>query len=322
MVGISLATGLIICELSLRALGFQFGLYPTTIQFGYPSPQTLRAEYQIDRDLLWVRRDYRTKLQAARGRQFTVAFLGDSCTELGTYDKAFAAIVRERHPATSYAGLNLGVAGWSSYQGLQQFRRDVVPLRPRMVTLFFGWNDHWMTFGHEDKEIGQFNLEHPPLLLAASDNSRFVQLVNRAIFAYRQSGDARDDGRRPARVSLQDFRSNLTSIIRTARANGITPVLLTAPTSHRRGTEPRYLRDRWVNRLEDLVPLHLAYVEAVREVAAAEHAELVDLHATFDALAPERRDEYFLRDGIHLTPAGDQVIAEKLYEAMDGQIEF
>ena len=40
------------------------------------------------------------------------------------------------------------------------------------------------------------------------------------------------------------------------RANDITPVLVTAPTSHRLGEEPSFLLKRWLEDLSQLVPKH------------------------------------------------------------------
>ncbi|HEX9656559.1 MAG TPA: hypothetical protein VGB89_06570 [Bacteroidota bacterium] len=62
-------------------------------------------------------------------------------------------------------------------------------MRPRAVTILFGWNDHWTTFGIEGKDIGKVNLEQPAWLLQLSE-FRVVQLVNRAIFSLKYPMDA------------------------------------------------------------------------------------------------------------------------------------
>ena len=91
------------------------------------------------------------------------------------------------------------------------------------------------------------------------------------------------------------------------------PILLTAPSSHRKGKEPRYLTERWLNGLSDLIPLHQQYVQAVRDVAAQYHAPLIDLYTEFNRLPQEERDEFFKKDGVHLTRKGDERIAEIIY---------
>jgi lysophospholipase L1-like esterase len=70
--------------------------------------------------------------------------------------------------------------------------------------------------------------------------------------------------------------------------------------------------------LSSLVPVHRQYADAVREVAEKEKVTLVDLAEEFDALPRHRvQAEYFDEDGIHLTPAGDQVIAAILHRRFE-----
>ncbi len=35
-------------EIALRVIGFQFELYPTKVQFGWPDPVTLHNSYHVD----------------------------------------------------------------------------------------------------------------------------------------------------------------------------------------------------------------------------------------------------------------------------------
>ena len=310
---LSLAVPLIVAELALRWSGFRFQLYPTKVQFGWPTPLDLQSDYQIDRELLWVSRQYPSKVTAWKGKRPSVVFMGDSCTEFGSYDKSFKSIVQERNGISEFIFVNVGTGGYSSYQGLRQLKRDILLMQPRAVTIYYGWNDHWASFGIEDKDIGQFNLEHPVLLLEISAGSRVVQLINRAIFNLKVPESERNR-RRPERVSLSDFSSNLLEMVNLARENGITPVLLTAPAFHKQGKEPAYLADRWLNDLSELVPLHQRYVNAVRDLASREHVILLDLYAEFERLPESEQSKLLLTDGIHLTEAGSKKTAELLYE--------
>ena len=312
---VSLAVSLVFAEIALRLMGFEFALYPTEIQFGWPDPVTLQDVYQVDSELLWVPKEYSSKVAAWKGKRPTIVFMGDSCTESGGYDRFLEAIIQEQNPNDTFTFVNVGVGGWSSYQGLQQLKRDVLLMMPRVVTIFYGWNDHWASFGIEDKEIGKFNIEHPTFLLKSSANSRVVQLVNRAIFTLKQSTTVRNN-RRPERVSLSDFSSNLLQMVEIARGSGLTPILLTAPSSHKKGEEPAYLARRWLNDLQELVPLHQKYVQAVRDIASKENVLLIDLDAEFDQLPQEDLNQLFTKDGIHLTKEGNKKIAEFMYEGL------
>ncbi len=112
----------------------------------------------------------------------------------------------------------------------------------------------------------------------------------------------------PNRVPLPRYEENLRSLVTEARGAGITPWLITAPSNHVAGHEPAYLARRHVRALSEVVPLHAAYVDATRRVAQQTSAPVCDAAAAFAAL-PQPHDAYFQKDGIHLTEAGDVVMA-------------
>jgi lysophospholipase L1-like esterase len=282
---------LVAAEAALYLAGFSFPLYPEKIEFGWPDPVWLESFYHPDDDLLWVRKDYAETLTRLADERPQLIFLGDSCTELGNYDEYFAQRLRARGWG-SLRLAKLGTAGWSSYQGLRQLERDVVDLRPALVTVLFGWNDHWMGFGIEDAEVGR--LRSP--LVSLLERSRVFQLGMKAGILAARGGRVQ-----PLRVPPSDFRDNLRQIVATARAHGITAVLLTAPTSHRKGHEPPYLVLRQIEDLDQLVPLHQRYASIVREVAEETGAPLCDLERDFAALPEPERAGSFDADGIHLT---------------------
>ena len=302
----------ILGEITLRLIGCEFALYPTKVQFGWPDPVTLRNLYHFDSELLWVPKDYSTRLANWKGKRPTVVFMGDSKTEFGRYDEFLKSIIYEQNANSAFTFVNVGVAGWSSYQGLQQLKRDVVPMLPRFVTIYYGWNDHWASFGIEDKEMGQYNLEYSTLQLEVFSDVRVIQLFNKAIFVLKRSVTEQDE-QEPERVSLADFSSNLLKMIRIARDNGIIPLLLTAPSSHKKGEEPAYLAERWLNDLSELVPIHKKYVQVVRDISSKEDVPLIDLFAEFDRLPQEDINKFFQKDGIHLTSEGNKKIAEIIY---------
>lgn len=311
VLGLVLAIGA--AELALRKSGFEFLLYPSKVQFGWPDPSALRALYQIDQRLLWVPRDYGERVANAVASPPKHVLMGCSCTEHGRYDDAFAKLLDERHAGHSYSFVNLGVGGWSTYQGLQQMQQDVLRIKPKLITIYYGWNDHWATLGIEDKHIGQYNLERSPTLTWLSERSRLAQLLNKTLFRGEFQGLTKEK-----RVSLPDFRSNLDTMVTEAKAAGIVPVLLTAPSSHQEGDEPVYVTLRWLQDRSELVPLHKAYADVVREVAARHGVLLVDLFESFAALDRETLVGCFKVDGVHLNEAGDQRIAEYLYRSLEG----
>lgn len=293
----------VVVETSLRILGFSYVLYPRDIEFGRPDPVMLETGFVEDPEVFWVRRDYYATLERWRQDPPALIFLGDSCTHLGHYDAELARLVAERrHAALSFG--NLAVAGWSSYQGRRQLERDVLPLAPRVVTLYFGWNDHWIGFGIEDKTVALVKR----VFSSGWSRSRIVQLATKATVAMGAHSTAY-----PNRVSLDDFRDNLRAMVGQARSKNVRPVLITAASNHAEGREPPELAERWLRDLSELVPLHQSYVAAVREVAAEDEVDLCDAAARFAQWPHDELDLLFQDDGIHLTAAGDRRLAEFLY---------
>lgn len=308
----SIFFSLALSEVALRLINFEFGLYPTKVQFGWPNPYKLQKYYRIDSKLLWVPKNYSTKIDYWKNRNPFIVFMGDSCTEFGRYDKELKSIYDSQDPHNNLTYVNLGVGGWSSFQGLQQLKRDVLPMKPQVITIYYGWNDHWTSFGIADKEIGKYNLKHSTLLVAIFQNVRLLQLVNKAVFVL-ENKTIKHHKRKPERVSILDFESNLRQMVRVARENGIVPILITAPSSHREGAEPVYLEQRHLNSVHELIPLHRKYVQIVRKVAAKENAPLLDLYKEFNMLPQKELEMLFQKDGIHLTPEGNLKIAESLH---------
>jgi len=292
---LALGTG----EAALRIARFHFDLIPT-LEFGWPDPVTLHKAYAPDPDLVWVRRDYATMLENARTLKPAVVYMGDSCTEFSNYaSKTAAALEQAGSPLAR--GVKLGIGGFTSAQGLEQLRRDVIPLHPRVVTIYYGWNDHWVARGLTDPEIER--AEH---LRTLAEHLRLAQVwlkLEVAIAAQRRP--------LPNRVPVHDYEANLVHMANDARAAGITPVFITAPSNHVAGHEPPYLAKRHVRSLSELVPLHASYVDATKRAAASTGAALCDAAAAFAAL-PGPHDPYFLPDGIHLTEIGSTEMASIL----------
>jgi lysophospholipase L1-like esterase len=305
----SLFLFLAIVEVTLRLSDFSFVLYPEEIEFGQPNPVLLKDAFLEDDELFWVTQDYPEKLARLHQERPPLVFLGDSCTQFGRYDQELARrLEAERGVKLRYA--NLGVAGWTTFQGRYQLQRDVVAAAPRVVTIYYGWNDHWIGFGIEDKNVRRIK----QIFSSRVSQVRLVQLFTKALVAVGTRQTAY-----PNRVSLVDFKDNLHAMVETTREAGIRALLLTAPTSILPGEEPEYLGTRWLRDLKDLVPLHNSYAEAVREVAAESEATLCDLKQSFDALPRDELVAAFHADGHHLSAAGDRQLAAVLHACLERQ---
>lgn len=292
----SIAVSLALVEVALRLAHFEYRLMPT-VQFGWPDPQTITERYLADPDLFWVTRDYREKLRTARRTHPEIVFMGDSCTEFGTYPaRTLEALAAEG--AAVRTGIHLAAGGWSSEQGLVQLQRDVIPLHPKVVVIFFGWNDHWMALGPTDPD-----LHFARRFLWLADHSRIAQAALKARVGLSTRG-----AERPHRVPPDRYRTNLVRMAALAAGSGIRPVLVTAPSNYVAGHEPEYLLRRHIRRLSDVIPIHQQYVQLTRDAARESGAVLCDAAAAFASL-PGPHERYFKSDAIHFTAEGDQQLA-------------
>jgi len=292
LVGVSLTASLALMEGALRLDGFEYHLMPA-VQFGWPDPQTIASRYADDPDLFWVTRDYQEKLRVARRTHPDVIFMGDSCTEFGTYPERTMETLGDAG-APLHSGMQLAAGGWSSEQGLVQLQRDILRLHPKVIVVFYGWNDHWMALGPNDPQLHVLKR-----FVWLADHSRIAQAALKAYV-----GIVSREGQRTTRVPPERYRQNLERIAALAHEAGVVPVFVTAASNYIPGHEPAYLQNRFVARLADVIPLHQEYVQITREAAGRSGAVLCDAAAEFARL-PGTHDRYFRSDAIHYTPEGD-----------------
>lgn len=116
-----------------------------------------------------------------------------------------------------------------------------------------------------------------------------------------------DSGRSESRVSIDDYRANLRTMIAQLRGQGASTVLMTPNPA----IAPKYPPHRNVTLK--------GYVEAVRDVARAELVPLVDVYRRFAELGIEGADlNALFTDAMHPNPAGQRMIAEMLSARFDG----
>lgn len=305
MAAFSVILAVVMCELYLRISGFSYQPFPV-VQFGWPDPKALVQVYRSDPDLLWVTRDYAAQLEAAARQRPDVVFMGDSCTEFGTYPSKTLAVLAKERPSLAH-GIKVGVGGWTVVQGSWQLARDVLPMRPRVVTIYYGWNDHWIAMGLPDDQV-----RRAAVLTWLADHLRLVQLVAKV-----REGLAGPETTRGNRVDLATYEATLERMVQQIHGIGGQAVLITAGENHTPGAEPAYLKVRHLRHLADLIPVHQAYVEATRRASEASGAILCDAAARFAEAPRDERGRLFRHDGIHLSYDGDKVLARMLATAIE-----
>ncbi|MDA0323249.1 MAG: SGNH/GDSL hydrolase family protein [Verrucomicrobia bacterium] len=298
-------------DLVLSAKGYERNALPIVMQ-GDEDWTDADARFESDARLLW-RFKHGTSIHGQsvntlgfperevdpRKRPDTtrVICLGDSCTADGVppYSSILHELLTNAPPAAgSWEALHNGVHGYSILQGVEQFRHTTVGLQPDIVTIYFGWNAHWRG---EQTDAEQFATRGAGPILSALRR------------LYRSS--SRPDQARPLRVPSSQYTNALTTLVREIRAEGIIPIIITAPRAEHLSS---VIADRQGNPLDEIHELHDHYAALTRSVASAEQVILIDAARLVET--HPGRHEFFRADGIHLRLAGRRKMAELIYRTI------
>ena len=200
--------------------------------------------------------------------------------------------------------INAGVLGYHVGHGFRQLRLKILPLRPDIVVLRFGFNEH--AFAGAATHVQDPRAFVPRTVFDAVDDLVLTQLllarVRRSVVI-------------PA-VAVERFEETLTSMIARTRAQHATVLLLDYPlrplAQGLRATAALPFLGA-ASTLEELHERHARYQEALRTVAQREGVPLVE---TASALAHTERPVFSDADLVHPNARGAAVIARQLARAL------
>ncbi|UCC43791.1 MAG: SGNH/GDSL hydrolase family protein [Candidatus Zixiibacteriota bacterium] len=287
--------------------------------------------YEMDTQLFWRFRratlidsrrysglSYQVNSLRMRGKEistltddYRIVAIGNSCTfgwgipQQYTWVDLLETILNIRKPENRVQVLNAGVPGYTSYQGWQYFKRDLLDLDPNMVLIMFGWNDHWPA----GKRIEDARQKMPGRVLVSVHNLlsrlKLYQLLRKAASSAvgepvtESLGDLADDHSSPRRVALDEFVKNLEAMIALARENDAKPVLMIPPVA---SPQIYYEGRPW-----NLHYLHEPYQGCIRSVASQHSVPVIDLQAAFDRSA--NLFDRHQTDPIHFNVKGHRLVA-------------
>jgi len=266
---------------------------------------------------------------------FRILALGDSCT-FGYIVRAMIGFVAQPYPLRlqhlvdrrlgprRVEVLNAGLPGYNSFQGLLLLRTRLRDLEPDLVTVRFGWNDHFLSGAGE---AAAFREPATPLGIAAEDlllRSKlyaFLRRIGLELRAWREpvadqaSAAFRSQGTWVPTIPPEDFAHTLRRIVEVVRARGGEVWLLTAPRNPAPSAEAAQ-QLAVHNRLdfERLMQVHEDYAQIVRRVGEETGALVVDLEAAYARHAGE--PVFLPTDVVHPTEGGHNLEAEALYAAL------
>ncbi|MBU0754388.1 MAG: SGNH/GDSL hydrolase family protein, partial [Planctomycetes bacterium] len=159
-------------EIGLRIFGFEHDPGPRYLAFHqdrYLYDEARTPAFEKDELLFWRLIPNNPKLgvnsQGFRGPEIVSAkspdkiriiCLGCSVTfgvaEPVSYTTFLEQRLNQEAGAPRFEVLNLGVPGYSSFQGLRRLEQACNQYDPDYITWLFGWNDHWRHRGLPDRD--------------------------------------------------------------------------------------------------------------------------------------------------------------------------
>jgi len=205
----------------------------------------------------------------------------------------------------------MAVYGYSIVQGLKVFETQGKNLEPDIVTLYFGWNDHWLSMQNDSSRMAtRVNPLYGYLYEHLKDKRLFMFIS----WLRSRPGSLEPTRKEPGfRVPPKQYRAVLQKFITDIRAAGARPLVIMAP---RRDANQR-TREEFADIEMDFNKVHDQYLEITRQVAEEENADLLDLQHMF---ASTQYDKCFEDDRIHMKQPGLTHVATALYQKIQEMI--
>jgi lysophospholipase L1-like esterase len=263
------------------------------------------------------------ELEPAGPDLWRIVALGDSCTFAGgnavdTYAAITQEWLRKNRTGARYEVVNAGIEGMNSELALRRLETKVVPLAPKIVTVYIGWND-LMKYDPSAQDVRTGSSKAMRFL----DDLWLVRGLRKLLFFYvrprvmpPQTGTASFTGR------FKDFHptvfeENLRTIVTEVRTGIARPLLFTLPTVVRADMTPEDLHTANVvfpyfasgYGVGDFLDLIGAYNAVIRRVAVEMGVPLLELAKAFEA---EPNVQTLFYDTMHTTRDGQAMIARLL----------
>ncbi len=239
--------------------------------------------------------------------------LGNSCT-FGwgvSFEKCWTELLEsqlnEGIAGDSIGVVNAGVPGYSSYQGKIHLQK-LLYLKPDIVLIIFGWNDHWRA----GRDISDAEQNSPPQVVIDLQNElsqlMLYKLIRKATLTLTEDTAfvRLDDISGKRRVSPDEFSENLKTIIKIANENGIKPILVIPPMAA--------LEIYFAGMESNFHMLHQRYQELIIRVGEYQNVPVVNLQIPFASYNDLYDDAH--GDPIHFNEKGHEIVAKSIAEAI------
>jgi lysophospholipase L1-like esterase len=288
-------------EVVLRAIGY--GVITPRMNFGANTRLGLdQGVFEADPDLFWkipphpadaaMRAVQPDRAVPPKGRAPRIVVIGDSCSRISQAVPPYSVLLQDTLAARTVEVWNAAVPGYTSWQGRVWLDRQLLSLEPEVAVIYFGWNDHWRSTGVTDAAYAQRQRK---------SSLRLALLLRRTPAV------------KPLRVSPDEYRANLAYMVAALHARGARVFLIAAPSRLTGEARQHLVQTGYLTPDDNAIELHRQYLLGLKEVADTSPATMINVSSLFSGLGDQ--SELMMRDGIHLTDRGHQVLAAVLAEA-------
>jgi lysophospholipase L1-like esterase len=254
--------------------------------------------------------------------------------ELGGWPARLESLLTERlHDGRSFEVMNAGVGGYTAWQTALRFETRGVPFAPDIVLVLVGWNDlaysvrsDWRPFAHT------YHFEPVPGQAPAGLGARLKHTLLAHFYLARAARDLRRRAKaaQPApepksvpfnQAALDIYVNALEKLEETGGSHGARLALVLWPTPL--GPHGSWDPETVVKLHRGALPLPPANLRAWYDRYAEAQRDFVRRHPSAVLIDPgdhfareARRGEPLFFDLAHLTPAGNAVLAEAVFESL------
>jgi lysophospholipase L1-like esterase len=203
-----------------------------------------------------------------------------------------------------YEVINAGVTGYTTAQCLGVYKHRGRTYQPDVVTLYAGVNDPHRRLCLSDRQIIREDLPVWVRRLTRNwlANLQFYRVMRLLIMGASASGGEKDRTPVP-RVSKEEFQSNVLELNRLCRENGSTLVVISPPLN------------KVAPRIVEQAPRIVEYRQRLHRLCQ-EHG-IILLYVPELTEASEQDNGHYFVDELHPTPAGHELLEQRLYECLN-----
>jgi len=218
--------------------------------------------------------------------------------------------LQRRYSDTRWTVINRGICGETALQGLARLERDALRFHPHVLLLAFGLNDCYLARSATDvwRAVETF----PEQTYGPLGKSRLYRAAQRRLSGQEPPWAGVEVSWRP-RVGPEPFVAALQRMVQTARQARVAHISLLTMTPVGGGAHSYWPPD--VQSLQ--VATYHMYNDRIRETARSLGTGLIDVEAGFSGSDLTGLLDY---DGVHLTAAGQERLAEVVSAALDREI--